>query len=1055
MQPAQRLPERLSIFFSASEIKEPAKLKSALEELSLGQLSCDSSPEALWSLGWEIRRDRGGLPILLSALWRQLERALERAPRVLIARDDSLARLGEEGARRWALLSLKALAPGELIWERGLGQLLSQGLRSPLIFEELERLKLSEASLRAALNVTLATGSWALSEQREQSVSVGRELERSRVEWALRSASREERLERPIIQIRARAGMGKSTFLSSVSPLIAQRGLLLARALCVDFVSLDVLGTLTMLAHALLRNSVERFAIEETAARAQLEALMTRGLLTEERGFILAELLGLELSPAEQSALSHYPEASLWTLRCEQVAGWIRALAERQPLCVLIEDVHWLRDELHELFKALFDQEDHPSGLIFIVTSRPERGLISRLPELSSKVEDIELRALSLSESRALARALTEGHRSPWQVDSEGFVDSQWLERCVVQSEGHPLFLTQLLKQRLYELAETGAARASEPSSSRAAQQRVALSLDELLLRRFEGLSSAARQLGFYAACLGQLFNPELISKQAEPHNVRHEALLELKNAQLIHEGEGGWRFSHALIRDSIYQSFTEAERREAHRALAEGLTAQLELRAEHLALAADMRALEAHFEAAEERLARYQPQAALALYERASRLELSDDERVELLCRQGWLFEQLGDGRSCLRCFHEASALQRDAEAEVSVEVILGRLAAERLLGELDRAELSIQALEQSLKTGAYVFPLFKARFAYYRGCVAFSRGALERCARAHQEAVELLEAQHSLRQSRALLTYAQAWSGMGDALYAQGRFREAQGAMSQAVELARTHRFGRVEVSTLHMLAIVTTYLGDSERGLKLAQRCHGLAQSVNDSRAVLFAELNMVLPMLWSGQSSDALSYCHSAVRRVDWMNSSVLSGMAKAFLAFPLWIAGERAQASSFSALALELSSRHGERLFRGVALGAALLSLKPSPQQVEAWVDQGLALLAQDVISHNYLYFALSATLRLAELRDQARLSALHGQLSRFFQEGSAELISESSSPAPLGCVAMMIQWVALAREGALLDEPEARLALIRPELERWSELGVKVFKQLIEEPAHV
>jgi hypothetical protein len=256
----------------------------------------------------------------------------------------------------------------------------------------------------------------------------------------------------------------------------------------------------------------------------------------------------------------------------------------------------------------------------------------------------------------------------------------------------------------------------------------------------------------------------------------------------------------------------------------------------------------------------------------------------------------------------------------------------------------------------------------------------------------------------------YARALSGMGDALYAQGAFHDARDVMGRCIELARAERLGRIEVSTLHMLGIVTAYVGDAPEGHALARQCWEQACQVGDARSMLFAELNIALTQLWDGRAWAGLGPCSGGVERAEGLGSSVLMGMTRAFTGHIRLAAGDVPTATRDVEIALEHVRSAGERLYGGVALGLALALAARDPEQVrtprvDEWLSRGSGLLDASVVSHNYLYFALGLVPVAVARRDVDLLWRLLNQLRDFFR---LELEQESA-----GTVSSMVAWVTL------------------------------------------
>lgn len=973
------------------------------------------------------------LSIQLLRFLSQVKATLGRLPACVLRADELSVRLIEDreapGLPTEALLRL--LEPGELLCELSLYDRYQGMFNEAGLIASAQQLKVSSPDEGTALSLWLLTlaidDHLELTYPRGDTWSVGRNSERALVLDRVRDVSSQRRLERPLVLIQAEAGLGKSSFLKSLYPLLEAQGLTVAYTMCLDFVSGELSGPLSTLTGALLASLAEPSSAP--LSRQTLARLAEEGALPHfERDFIYAELLGLPLSVSEQSALSHYSAQRLWELRAEGLIKLIDRCLERRPLCVVFEDLHWLHEEGLSFLKTLLDHRVGRAGLIVLGTSRLTSGPLTRAPELSALTELISLRPLNMMESRELAERITRARRLPWQLQSDEFVSTEWLERCVVQAEGHPLYLTQLLSQ--------------PPQSEE--QRGAQLDLKALLMSRYQGLSSGARALLTLGSCVGRIFSIELLSAFALSE--REEALEELLRAHLLLKSGAQLEFCHDLLKDAVYQGQSDQERRRHHLIVAGAYQQNAELYAEHLALAQDERACMAFIEAAQQKVGAVQVQSALSLYDRALRLELSVEQRRELLCRQGWLYEQLGDGRRCQRCFEEALSQGERDPLQPPPMVLLGLLAAQRLLGELQRAEQSISQLQKIVARQAFTLPLFKARLAYYRGSIAFSRGSLEECSAAHSEATRALESLGVLDDREAMSVYAQAWSGRGDAAYAQGDFALAGHAMRRSVEIAREARLGRVEVSTLHMLAIVTTYLGEPEEGIALARECHREATRVDDLRATLFSELNVALPMLWAGRSGEASSYYESALQRARWMESPVLIGMSSAFVAFSMWSAGALDEASALAEESLSLSARAGKRLYGGVALGAALLTSDPSDPRVSGWLSEGLGLLKSTVVSHNYIYFSLGAAPLMVQREDWALIDELRAVLLEFFtpERPATHPNSADTSALKVTVPQCLLEWVSALGDPARREELSGLCS-------RWSASGLKLFEQLTQE----
>src|SRR5439155_21402149 len=136
-----------------------------------------------------------------------------------------------------------------------------------------------------------------------------------------------------------------------------------------------------------------------------------------------------------------------------------------------------------------------------------------------------------------------------------GAVDREALRRIVQLSQGNPLFAEQLLA-------------AAEDDD----RDEVPISLRGLLTMRLDRLGPGERDVLRCASIAGMDVEQQtletLLPKEAMPFVERH--LEALARKRLIERGDAGrFRFSHALIRLTAYESMTRADRAHMHERLA------------------------------------------------------------------------------------------------------------------------------------------------------------------------------------------------------------------------------------------------------------------------------------------------------------------------------------------------------------------------------------------------------------------------------------------------------------------------------------------------------
>jgi len=824
---------------------------------------------------------------------------------------------------------------------------------------------------------------------------VGRRRERRLLEQTLLRGRQPGDAPRFVLLV-GEAGMGKSTLVEEVCANAVAEGCQLVRTHCVGHAQTRRETPVSLL----LRSLVASGPASDAMLRERVETVCTLLGRPESLPLIL-DTLDVAMSEAERLVLSRYASGQLEASRAELVVTWLLHEARERPLLLVVEDLHWATDDLWELLEQLCAAKAE-SRLTVVSTSRPVVDMLASRPATSACATTVGLRPLSSQDARALAAELAAERRQPWQIQHEDFLDDGEIERCVLQAGGNPLHLTQLLVAR-----EPGPDGDARPAS-----------LDALFDHRLHRLAQRERGVLEVAACIGFYFDARRSIDVAEASATELGVLVE---GGLVVRAGDGHRFAHALIRDAVLGALPDARRASIQRALA--LTeSDPGMRAERWADAGDARAFLAFMEVAGQRRIAFQWFAALAALERAADVATDSRQQAEALTARGELHEEQGEGLRSLRCFEDA-LLQLESSGVDDADPLLtrcrlGLLAAHRLLGQFDKAEVLVRRLRRRFDAPSVrrEDPLSAARLDHLRGAIAFSKGQLELCRTSHAAALHTLETADPPQTRNRV--YAQALSGMGDALYAQGAFHAARGVMAQCVALSREQGLGRIEVATLHMLGIVTAYGGETTEAVALTQTCWEHACQVGDARSMLLSELNIALTRFWQDRAGEALEACDGGVARAEWMGSPLLMGMTRAFTGHIRLVGGDVEASLRDATLSLEHLRHAGERLFGGVAYGLALSLAgqgdEPrSGERADQWMAEGLLLLESSVVSHNYLYFTLGAVPVAYARADAEVLWRLLAVLRDFFR---VEL-----DRAPRGVVASLVAWLCLHLEA--LGEP--------------------------------
>jgi DNA-binding SARP family transcriptional activator/class 3 adenylate cyclase len=425
------------------------------------------------------------------------------------------------------------------------------------------------------------------------------------------------------------------------------------------------------------------------------------GGLAPELARLLPELSGL----GEPIRLD--PESERFAL-FEATASLVEVATREQPALLVLEDLHWAANPTLLLLRHLI-RSDRQLGVLLLCTYR-ETELEPGMPPaqlLADLHRDASVERLNLAglDERAIAALLeaTIGR-------SVGERASQLVRTLSLQTAGNPLFVRELLAH----VAESGE-RLSQGIA--AGRLEIPTGLRQVIGQRVARLCAPARHALSIAAVAGPMFSFVLIERVLDEATGALDALDEAVAAGLLSEtGRGDYVFTHALVRQTIYEQLGAARRIRLHRQLGEaleelGADRHVEALAHHFAQAAPdgqgVKAAAYALIAGRGAAARLGYEEAVAHYERGlAALGLSgqpqEQQRCELLLALGEARWGAGELVEAREAFWEAAALAETlGQAAALARAALGfcdssRFAVDtstnrRLTSLLERAVLAL----------------------------------------------------------------------------------------------------------------------------------------------------------------------------------------------------------------------------------------------------------------------------------------------------------------------------------------------------------------------------
>jgi tetratricopeptide (TPR) repeat protein len=261
-------------------------------------------------------------------------------------------------------------------------------------------------------------------------------------------------------------------------------------------------------------------------------------------------------SPAE-------PETDRYRL-FEAVVGVLSSISARAPVLLVLDDLQWADRPTLLLLRHLARASD-PARLLILgayrATEATTESVADALAELRRErlISEIEVGGLSELETAELVRL--------WTGEAPSLAFAHALHS---ETEGNPLFIEEIVRH----LAEAGV-RASEAGARELQRFGLPENVKQVIARRLGRLSAQATEWLRVAAVIGRDFEAGLHERVVALEEDEYlNALDEALSAGLVVEAgaDPSYSFSHALIRETLYEGMSAARRARIHRRVGEAL---------------------------------------------------------------------------------------------------------------------------------------------------------------------------------------------------------------------------------------------------------------------------------------------------------------------------------------------------------------------------------------------------------------------------------------------------------------------------------------------------
>lgn len=249
----------------------------------------------------------------------------------------------------------------------------------------------------------------------------------------------------------------------------------------------------------------------------------------------------------------------------DSVTGFLRRAAEDRALVIILDDLQ-AADTPSILLLRFLASQIRDMRLLVVGTVRdiqltPEHPLTSAMAELARE-PNTELMTLGGLGQEVVPQFIeaASGHAP----------DDQLTVALWQETRGNPLFMGEAVRL----LAAQG--RLEAGASGRSLRLSIPAGIRDVISRRVERLGGATVDVLTYAAALGPEFDLDALAHVSDhPVEEALELLADATSAGLLVPASGGsgrYRFSHDLVRETVYAELTPAERIRLHRRIAERL---------------------------------------------------------------------------------------------------------------------------------------------------------------------------------------------------------------------------------------------------------------------------------------------------------------------------------------------------------------------------------------------------------------------------------------------------------------------------------------------------
>lgn len=616
---------------------------------------------------------------------------------------------------------------------------------------------------------------------------------------------------------------------------------------------------------------------------------------------VLAQLLALPMSDADTELLKGLKGEEFRTRFFSIIEQRLMALSEKQPVILLLEDLHWADQSTIDLLANVLPLIKR-TRLTIINVSRSRHEPATLWTKLNPVLEDyrehlieVPLQSLTVDASRTLVKELLGGFELP------EFLATEILDK----SEGNPFFLEEVLRS-LIEAGGLVLEGSKWTVTSLTGTSRVPDTLQGVLLSRLDRLSEELKQLVQKAAVIGRVFLYRVLQQIADAKGSLDNLLASLEASDLLHERsripEIEYIFKHALIQEVAYHTLLAPARKALHQKVGDALESLFRDRLEEFA-----GVLAYHYFSAGswEKALQYSAQCS----DIASRLHAYPEARGH--CRRA--LESL--------CHLGGTRELREQKVDLIIQLVdasLNSESPEKNLASLAEAEAIAEALADSIRLARVRLLIGRAYYSWgkLREAIGYFQKVL--AARPDFDDPELMALPKAV---------------MGLALCVQGHFKESLELFDEAIPLLEATKDRHEMLIAYSYRGGARTCLGRYAAGMSDVNGALEIARMSHDQNAETMAFIALSFIQLIAGEYAEGLASSRRALEVAEKTGDGIFRYASNSFLAWGIFRMGLASDSLPYWATAREIAKALGGRLLFAEWFGAI---------EAEALVESGNA-----------------------------------------------------------------------------------------------------------------